>query len=174
MSLYPQAAAGQDLYDVSDVPKAKLGTEMSFQTPYGIVSARYMQHVGAATQAAGYGVGFAGSGYGFNTAQLNNASAEMQFFAGIAVGAYTVATGYYGWVVYRGPVTNIQLGATYASSAAIRSLALNSGGQYVSTVSTAATDNHLAAIRVHAILRAVTAAVTSNLNTNAVADIYWR
>jgi hypothetical protein len=173
MSIYPQAAAGQGLYDTSDVPKAKLGTEMSFQTDQGVVYARYMQNLnGTSTIAAGFGVGFQGSGYGFDTAKLNNASAELMFFAGIAVTSHAASA--YGWVVYKGPVTNIQLAATLASSAAQRTLALDSLGRYATLASTVAQTDAGTILKAHAVLRATTTTVTSALQSGAIVDIYWK
>jgi len=173
MSIYPQAAAGQGLYETSDVPKAKLGTEMSFQTDNGVVYARYMQNSnGTSSIAAGFGVGFAGSGFGFDTARLNNASAQMNFFAGIVATSHSGS--YYGWVIYKGPCAAPNLTASVASSAATRAMAMDSAGRWITTVSTAATDNWLAAGRVLGCLRTNANTFTTGPATNQIMDIYWK
>lgn len=180
MSIYPQAAAGQGLYETSDTPKAKLGTIMSFQTDQGVVYARYMQNRanGTATTgsiAAGFGVGYeGGANYAFNTAVLNNASAEMQFFAGVNAASHTNLA--YGWVVYAGPVTALQIGASFASSAGLQTLSLNSAGRYATKASTAVNSLAIDLLAAHAILRAITVSSTTGgaSGSGFVAEIYWR
>lgn len=183
MSIYPQAAAGQGLYETSDVPKAKLGTKMSFQTDQGVVYARYMQNVanGTATTgsiAAGFGVGMGGilasnsTPYAFDTSRLNNASPELMFFAGVVATSHTNLA--YGWVVYEGPVTNIQLAASLTSSAANRTLFLDSLGRYATMASTVAQTDAGTILKAHAVLRSGAATHTSAGVATAIVDIYWR
>jgi len=114
MSVYPATAYGQGLYESSSTRKAKLGTEIVFDTTQGPVCARYMSNANAATLASGYVVAHASAYGGVDTAPLAATNAVGNHIAGVLCA--TMAISGYGWVAYKGPVTALALATTKSST----------------------------------------------------------
>lgn len=181
MSYYPIAVKAQDLYTASTTRRHPLGTVAYFKTANGTVEAMYCANNNSASLAAGLAVGIGASGYGYaDTAAVAVASAQREVvLGGLAVsmqGTHTSngATGY-GWVILRGPQTNLQLGATLASSAAARGLVISSNGMLSTnaTVFNSHTSSGADVPRILALLRATTTTVDSAA-ASGIVDWLWK
>jgi hypothetical protein len=95
------------------------GDEGVFETDEGFVHAVYCKNANAGSLAAGFVVAHAwdndGGPFAIDTAPLANVSAMRANVVGVLLASMT--TGGFGWVAYRGPVTNALLAQNVASNA---------------------------------------------------------
>lgn len=170
MSHYPTPAAGQGLYEVSSTRKAKLGTVATFQTDDGIVEARYMQNQAGATLPAGGLVSYEPTGQG----KIGGAFATntpMNFLAGGLAASMASGTNQYGWVIYKGPQTNVSASASTASSAGQRVVFAKAADIAVAAATYASTTAGYGQISVVGFLDAGDALATGGANT---ITWFWR
>jgi hypothetical protein len=123
MSRYPAAAAGQGLYEASLTQKAELGAVHAFEGTYGPVWAQYVKNNNAASIAAGFPVGLAwdvdADPWAVDTAAVANSLGPVLggvICASMQGTATSLGGGGYGWMAFRGPITNLQLAASLDSN----------------------------------------------------------
>lgn len=168
MSQYP-AAAAQGLYNASTDELDRLGAEYAFVQDDGVVWARYLQNKQGASVAAGQVVNFGSIPGSFATDAVGD-TVQFQQIAGVVLASCT--TDGYAWVAFRGPVTNAQLAATYASSASTRMLSVDANGRFATVVSTATTADVME--RALGLLSNTTATVDSGTGSDGKVILYWR
>lgn len=181
MSLYPAPATAQPLYETSNIRRHDLGNICQFQTPNGAVEAVYVRNNNAGSIAAGLCVAWGATGFGYaDTAPLATAApADQMIIGGLAASLAASSDGGYGWVIRRGPQTNVFHAATLASSAGARALVHSSNAALSTSVSTVAvTSTSNPVVPLLALMRPNSAFSTSGTGAAAgvgvIVDWLWR
>ena len=181
MGLYPIEVAAHDLYESSNTKKHDLGAIGVFKTKYGPGEAVYVRNNNAGSIAAGLCVAWGATGFGYvDTAPLATAAPQVQMIVGgLAASLAASSDGGYGWVIRRGPQSNVFHAATLASSAGARALAHSSNAAlstavstYVLTSTANAVQNIIALMRPNAAFS--TSGTGAAAGVNVVVDWLWR